>query len=166
MKTIKNFPNYYISEDGHVYRKRDMHEITYQKSKVGYISVYLWNNGYHKRKYVHRLVAEAYLNNSDNRPCVNHKDENKSNNNVSNLEWCTYQYNNSYGNSTPTKKAIEARKIPVVQMSLDGDIIAEYESASEAMRQTNNHQANISACCRNKIKSCGGYKWQYKQQIK
>lgn len=62
----------------------------------GYISVGLYNNGFNSFE-VHRLVAQAFIPNPDNLPCVNHKDENPKNNNVKNLEWCTYQYNNTYG---------------------------------------------------------------------
>lgn len=72
----------------------------------GYMQVHLCNNGSMKQPLVHRLVAEAFIPNPDNLPQVNHKDENPSNNNVDNLEWCTSEYNINYG--TRTNKSIES----------------------------------------------------------
>ena len=67
------------------------------KGEYGYIQVSLYYNRKMYKKYVHRLVAEAFLLNPDNLPEVNHIDEDKSNNSVDNLEWCTAKYNNNYG---------------------------------------------------------------------
>ena len=61
-----------------------------------YIQVILCKDGKTSAKLVHRLVAQAFIPNPNNLPCVNHKDENKKNNDVRNLEWCTYKYNNEY----------------------------------------------------------------------
>ena len=77
------------------------------KDKNGYLFVILSKNGKMKTFRVHRLVAETFIPNPNNLPCVNHKDENPSNNNISNLEWCDYQYNNSYGNHN--KKIVEVQ---------------------------------------------------------
>ena len=63
----------------------------------GYLQVMLYKDGKYKIKKIHRLVAEAFIPNPDNLPCVNHKDENKTNNKEFNLEFCTYEYNNNYG---------------------------------------------------------------------
>lgn len=68
----------------------------------------MYSNGQRYKKTIHRLVAEAFIPNPNNYPCINHKDENKENNNVSNLEWCTYKYNSNYG--TCRKRAIEKIK--------------------------------------------------------
>lgn len=67
------------------------------KNNTGYSIVCLHKDGEHKNYYIHRLVAEAYIPNPDNLPQVNHKDENKENNSLQNLEWCTHEYNNNYG---------------------------------------------------------------------
>ena len=76
-------------------------------SNSGYLQVDLRTRTQRKRVNVHRLVAQAFIPNPDNLPCVNHKDENKTNNCVDNLEWCTKSYNNSYG--TGRKKMVETR---------------------------------------------------------
>ena len=74
--------------------------------KYGYVYYWLYNNGYKKCIKGHKLVAKYFLPNPYNLPIINHKDENKSNNNVDNLEWCTYEYNLNYG--TRSKKYIKS----------------------------------------------------------
>ena len=94
---------YQVSSLGRVKSLKDNHNNTREKIlrqvklKNGYLVVNLWKGGKYKTCLVHRLVATAFLDNPNNFRCVNHKDENKENNIVSNLEWCTYQYNNTYG---------------------------------------------------------------------
>ena len=89
---IKDYPKYKIKDDGRVkgaygrYLKVDL-------NSVGYERVTLCRGGVTKRVFVHRLVAEHYLENPNNYRCVNHKDGNRRNNKASNLEWCTASYN-------------------------------------------------------------------------
>lgn len=71
-----------------------------QKSKNGYLLCKLSKNGVCPSKFVHTIIAKTFIENSDGLPCINHKDENKTNNCVNNLEWCSYQYNNTYGTKT------------------------------------------------------------------
>ena len=111
----------------------------------GYKSVHLTVNRNTKDKYVHRLVAQAFLNNPDNLPEVNHKDENKSNNCLDNLEWCTSQYNDLYGNHLKTNSK------PVIMYDLQMNYIDEFKSSAEAERITG--AKGIYA---------GGYIWKYK----
>lgn len=132
----------------------------------GYLNVSLKHS---KNYLVHRLVAQAFIPNIDNLPCVNHIDENKENNNVNNLEWCTISYNNKYGNGF-IERCINARKgsilktaKQVLQYSLDGKFIKEYYSAMEAARQNNCRQGGISECCNGKQKTAYGYVWKYKE---
>lgn len=70
----------------------------FTKLPNGYLKVGLSKNGKTKYYFVHRLVAQVFIPNTNNKPCVNHRDCNKMNNNVDNLEWCTYKENNSYKN--------------------------------------------------------------------
>ena len=115
---------------------------------------------------VHRLVAEAFIPNPQNLETVNHKDENKLNNSVSNLEWLSRKDNLSYG--TRTKRAAEAninnpKKSKQVQQ-LDkstNELLATFPSTKEAERLTGIYHGHIIACCRSRIKSAGGYVWRY-----
>lgn len=114
---------------------------------------------------VHRLVAMAFLPNPNNYPAVNHKDEDATNNHVSNLEWCTNKYNSNYG-TLPKRISERMRKNhylarPVIQMSNDGEEIATYPSTREAARQFGIRSENISRCCYGRYKHAAGYKWKY-----
>ena len=132
-------------------------ELTKTTCKKGYENVALYNNG--KRKYfkVHRLVAQAFIPNTNNLPCINHIDENKKNNFVENLEWCDIRYNNNYGNRL--KKIMK----PINQYDMNGKLIMSYESAADAARKLDKTAGNISECCKNKRKSAYGFKWQYQE---
>lgn len=106
---IKDFDGYFISSDGKVYcnlgkgnrnkdKRCDMYEVKPRLAKNGYMRVYMRQTSTNKRvdKYIHRLVAEYFISNPHNKPCVNHKDCNRSNNNFANLEWVTHKENNAY----------------------------------------------------------------------
>jgi hypothetical protein len=128
--------------------------------KDGYKIVTLCKGGKQKVGKIHRLVAKTFISNPNNFLYINHKDENKSNNNVDNLEWCTAKYNTNYG--TNLKKIIEKKLKPVLQYNLDGNLIAEYRSMSDAYKTTN--ISHIYDCCNKKLKTCGGYIWRYKNE--
>ena len=96
-KEIKGFENYSVSNYGEVKSNKKDIILKQRKTKTGYKIVDMRANKKKYTKYVHRLVAEAFVDNEFNFKCVNHKDENKENNNYLNLEWCTVKYNNSYG---------------------------------------------------------------------
>ena len=125
----------------------------------GYPSVTLCKNKKLKSFTIHRLVAEAFLPNPDNLPCVNHKDENRLNNFVNNLEWCTYSYNINYGTGLKRRSITQSK--PVLQYDLEGNFIREWPSTMECER--NGYQnTGISHCCLGKLKTYKGFIWEYK----
>ena len=109
---------------------------------------------------VHRLVATAFIDNSNNLPCINHKDEDKTNNVVDNLEWCTYKYNLNYGSRN--KRSVKALSKPVLQFSKTGSFIREWESTRECGRNGFDH-GQVVSCCLGKLKSHKGFIWKYKE---
>ena len=141
----------------------------------GYLQVGLSKNGEYKECYVHRLVAFTFLENPENKPEVNHKDEDKTNNFVflnedgsidkekSNLEWSTPKENSNHG--TRNERVAKALSKRVLQLSLSGDLIREWPSASECERNGYS-QSHVSACCRGERKTHKGFKWMYYDDYK
>lgn len=127
-KAVKGYEGYYevdmygrvysvertvqVNDNGRIYDKpvkgRELSQADHTK---GYKTVSLTKGGETKTVYVHRIVAEAYIPNPQNLPFINHKDEDKTNNFVTNLEWCTEQYNSTYGTAREKQaNAIRGRK--------------------------------------------------------
>lgn len=130
-------------------------------TKYGYVVVNLSKNGKYETKFVHRLVACAFIENKDDLPQINHKDENKSNNVSDNLEWCTSSYNANYG--TRNERSRKNKMKPVNQYTKDGEFIRSWESISTVQRETGMSLYNISMACTGKIKTAFGYIWKYKE---
>lgn len=172
-KDIQGFEGRYkISNKGRVkaLEKVVMKERILKPGNVnGYEAVNLYNENHGKsRMYIHRLVASAFIENPCGLPYVNHKDENKSNNNSDNLEWCTPKENVNFGTSierrtknTDFKRIAAKRAKQVSQYSLDGELIQRYGSLSECARLTGFDASGISKVCRGKASSAYGYIWKY-----
>ena len=139
-----------------------------RKGRDGYMIVNISVDNKSKTYKVHRLVAAAFLENPQNLPQVNHKDENKMNNVVSNLEWCSSKYNNNYG--TRIKRIVETRdnsesrhRMVVEQYTLEGEFINRFTSMCEASAKTGVHQGSISSALKKKRKYAGGFIWKHAQ---
>lgn len=124
----------------------------------GYAFVTMGKDGKQYNVNVHRAVAEAFIPNPDNLPIINHKDCNPMNSTVENLEWCTFQYNNTYADRI--EKCVEKRRKPILQM-LNGNVIKKWYSLSEVGRATGYSIGNISHCCNGKRQHANGYEWRY-----
>jgi hypothetical protein len=180
-KTIENFDNYEISSSGrvrsieHIVHRKNGRPMTVSstilkpyKDKKGYLHIGLRSNDNVLRKVqIHRLVAQAFLSNPLNLPCVNHKDENKSNNAIENLEWCTIKYNNNFGNrnnmiSSSNKNNAKTSKV-ILQYDKNKNLIKEWPSINEIKRVHNYSTGNIYNCCNFKYKQAYGFIWRYKE---
>lgn len=127
--------------------------------KKGYYQVTLCKNGKIKPIKVHKLVAITFIPNIRNLPCINHIDGNKSNNNVNNLEWCSFKYNvqHAYKNDL----MLNCKKVK--QYDLNNNFLKEYNSINEASKRTSTNQGNISMCILGKRKTAGGFIWKLKE---
>ena len=140
------------------------------KTSAGYLSLRI--DGV--CKLVHRIVAETFISNPEDKPCIDHINTIRTDNRVDNLRWCTYEENN---NNPMTKKRLSEnarkpslgkfgaehhRSIQIVQLTLDGQFIKKWSCAREVYRELGINHSNIASCCRGRYyKSVGGYRWMY-----
>ena len=157
MKDIKGYEGLYaVTSCGKVWSYKN--ECFLKPANIkGYLQVGLWKNGEKKNHYIHRLVGEAYLPNSENLPQINHRDENKTNNCLQNLEWCDGKYNYNYGNRN--EKISNSLKKPILQYTLDGEFLREWPSTTDVGKEVS---YNICHCLKGRQKSAYGYIWKYK----
>lgn len=128
--------------------------------KRGYQGVLLSKNALKTAYSVHRLIALTFLPKwKPEHVQVNHKDENKTNNRVENLEWCSAKYNTNYGTALKRRSVSLGKK--VAQYDLSNNLLNKYTSLTEASYATNTAKGNIYACCVNKRKTANGYIWKY-----
>lgn len=130
-----------------------------KKNRSGYMEVSLCKDGRKRSFLVHRLVAIAYIENPFNLTQVNHKDEDKSNPSMDNLEWCTQKYNATYGENPKVKNT------KVRQFDFDGCLIKKWDSMKDIEEQLGIKYQGVSRCCRKGQKSAGGYIWQYESEV-
>lgn len=160
-KDIKEYEGLYqVSNFGRVKSLSRKNDIIMRPSCGEYKRVNLRKNGKYKSFYVHRLVAQNFIPNLKNKPQVNHKDENKYNNCVNNLEWCTHIENMNYGTKRERESKVKTR-YHVLQYDLKNRLIKKWNNLREIMLNTKYDRNYISKCCTNKIKTAYGYKWKY-----
>lgn len=159
-KKIKDHHNYSVNDYGEIRNDRTGRMLKPHLTYNGYLRVTL--DGAKLR--VHRIVAEAFISNDKNFPQINHKDGDKTNNQVDNLEWCTAKQNTKHayenGLRTISYTNIKTPK-PIVQMTLDGTIIGRYDSIMQASRRYGYNDSNLSKACKGVQQTAYGYKWQY-----
>lgn len=158
VKALEKYVNAGIKNNSEVKRKG---RILKQYNKGGYLEVSLMKNN--KRHYfkVHRLVATAFIPNFCNLPQVNHIDENKLNNNVDNLEWCTSKYNCNYGKrNNLIAQNSSFKPIKINQYDLDNNLLNTFDSISSASRYYGCKPITIRRYCSN-ITKCKDYIWRY-----
>lgn len=156
---------YQVSNLGNVkslnYNRTGKERILKATKDNGYLSVCLYKDGIKKSYKVHRIIALAFLPNPDNLPQVNHKDEDKTNNRVDNLEWCNSKYNNNYG--TRNKRSGESQtnhpKFSKQVLCVETGVI--YPSTRQVERKLGFANSNISAACNGKYKRAYGFHWRY-----
>lgn len=165
---VSNFGNV-RSLDRYVYCSNQFGSKGTRKNKGVIIKSFVQNNGYvfvhlkNKNFKIHRLVAQTFIPNNDNKPQVNHKDGNKTNNKVDNLEWCTVAENIQHAikNKLLTPKFGKDNWNSICVIGKKDDKEFKFYSLREAERITGADHSVISKCCKNIGKTAGGYEWRY-----
>lgn len=168
-KDIPGFEEYQVSSLGRVRSLKGTIRVLSQSKSSRYCQVTLFREGERHYRKIHRLVAEAFIPNPDNLPCVNHKNEDKTDNRVENLEWCDAKYNNNYGyRSMKMALSLSGKDIPlkykaIEQLDLDGNIVHTYQAIKQVVDYGYN-QSTICNCCKGRTKTAYGFYWRYKKE--
>lgn len=159
-KNIKGHEHYVIYDDGRILNTKFNKFLNPYKDTVGYYSVVLCKNG--KRSYcrLHRLLAEYFIENPENKPQVNHKDADRLNYSISNLEWCTSKenVNHAMDNNLMHPKAPSPESNYKKILRSDGIV---YKSLTEAASLNKTHLSSISKCLSGLRKTHHGFQWTY-----
>lgn len=165
-RPIKGFEEIYDVSDRGVIKNKITNRIKKNTLDTkGYYKIVLYNNGKKKYAYVHRLVAEAFIPNLENKPQVNHIDENPKNNNVENLEWVTAKENCNHG--TRIARCVAGHKLKPAPINYSGKFVRcietgiVYRNTKDAFRKTGVNFDCIRKNCRKEIRHAGGYHWEY-----
>jgi hypothetical protein len=155
-KEIVDYPNYIITKDGEIYSISHKKYIS-SRDNAGYQYVTLYNNtGIQKDFSIHYLVAKNFIENPDNCPMVNHKNHNRNDNRVENLEWVTYSENMIHFGKKNGKS--------VIKLDIDNNILKIYNTIKDASEENNISSSNISNTCKDRQKTAGGFKWKYNEK--
>lgn len=151
----------YINNKGKTEKIKPLKKLnTFLDGKKNYKMVGLSKDGKSVKYSIHRLVAKTFLKCEDGKVEVNHKDGNKLNNNVKNLEWCTRIENVRHSIENGLTKTTKGKII--LQKDINGNIIKEHNSIRSAGRSLGKEMGNIANCCRGAVKTAYGYLWEYK----
>ena len=157
-KDIEGYEGLYqVSSWGRVKNSRSGTVLKGGETRNGYLQVDLSKYGKRKLYYVHRLVVQSFIPNPEDKPEVNHIDENNQNNRVENLEWCTRTENLNYG--TRTLRMSKTQSIPIICIETG----IEYYGISECAREMGLHQQHITSVLKGRRKTTGGFTFKYKE---
>lgn len=159
-KTIQGYEQYEVSNEGQV-RNKKTGRILKPGNNRGYLQVLLCKNGKQKWFLVHRLVAIMWIPNPNGYPVVNHIDENKENNSVDNLEWCSYKYNINYGTCQQRKGQAKKDSGNGGKKVYCCELDQTFNSISEAERETGIWHQSIGRCCKGRQQTAGKMHWKY-----
>ena len=181
-KNIEGYPNYQVSNMGRIkrlstgYYRRTEKILKPQLQNNGYLHIKLSQKDKTKCILVHRLVAQVFIPNPNNKPQENHINEDKTNNRVENLEWCDRKYNINYGNGISkrvktnkengTYKKIgeinsKIRSKSILQFSKDNSFIRRWDCIMDVQRELGYDNKQICSCLKNRQKTAKGFKWVY-----
>ena len=182
-KEIKGYEGrYLISDSGDVmslnYRGTKLAKLlTWKMNNKGYAWVELRKNGIKDQRLIHRLVAETFIENPNGFKLINHKDENRLNNDVSNLEWCDHSYNVRYSLERHPERRVyhghgkydgirkgKHTSLAVIQLDKDGSVVQEWENARTVFIETGMSDWSIAEVCRGNRHTAYGYLWRYANQ--
>lgn len=154
-KTISGYTNYEVSDEGEVRNHKTGRLIKPSLSRGGYKKVNLRSDGIATSKKVHRLVAETFIPNIENKSTVNHIDGDKSNNVVGNLEWNTHSENNKHAFDSglsyrPVNSGVAKRRVAIAETGVI------FDSVSDCARYLGASESNVSACLSGRCKTCRG----------
>lgn len=159
-RSIPDYPPYEASNMGRIRNKLTGYILKQQKHRLGYSVVGIIIQHKQIIKYVHRLVALAFIPQTGKE--INHKNEIKSDNRVTNLEWCDRTYNINYGTSNERKRKKMGRRVK--QITSDGNVICVFDSTKQAGIETGINYRHIQELCKGtnqKRKTAGGFRWEY-----
>lgn len=161
-KKINGYTRYEVSNMGNVRNYYTKKLKAVRKTKTGYYITDLKENGKQKTVYIHRLVAEAFVENAFSLPCVNHIDENKANNCEKNLEWCDVAYNNSYGSRPERMKETKIKRYGKRVAQIDcqtNEILKTYNSITEGAKAIGITKQAIDWSISKANHTAGGFRW-------
>ena len=170
---VKSLEKKCLSKNGKYRINKEKILKLYTNSKDGYIRVGLWKNNKHHSFTLHKIVAQTFIDNYDNKPCIDHINGDRTDNRVENLRWVTHKENN---NNPITKKRHSTNhpkvflgifgknnpsSIPVLQFTIDGKLVRKWDCIRDIQRELGIDNTNISRCCRGKQKTAGNFRWCY-----
>lgn len=164
MEIWKDIPNYeglyQVSNLGRIKNNKKIRKLTLRKD--GYLHIPLRKNGINKFYLVHQIVAKTFIDNPKKYKEINHIDENKANNKVENLEWCSRSYNINYGSANYNRSLTEGKKIN--QYTKDGIFIKQWDTIKGASNSLNIKLPHIIRVLKGRRKSTGGFVFKYVEE--